>query len=156
MYRFRQLVQYCYNRVPSLTARPVLAAVFLAAPNGAWANFAVCNQTVEVQNIALGRQIGPDFVVRGWWILGANQCVDVIKTPLETRFVYVFAADVFWKPTLYGTTEICVGTGKFRIAGLGDCWQRGYVAAQFLEVDTKGKANWTLFLSPPATADPAR
>lgn len=125
-------------------------ALFLAA-DSARAEFTVCNQTLDVVNLAIGQEIDNSFQTEGWWTVGANQCAEVIREELPNRFVYVYANDVFGQPILNGTTEMCVGQARFVIRGIESCWQRGHRAVKFFEVDTQAVERWTLFLTSPAT-----
>lgn len=130
-------------------ARTALAACALAwmAPVGARAEFTVCNQTLDVVNLAIGEEVDRSFQTDGWWTVGANQCVNVIRDELRNRYVYVYATDVFGNPILSGSTPMCVEKRRFTIRGIEDCWQRGHIAAQFFEVDTLKQIRWTLFLT---------
>jgi uncharacterized membrane protein len=122
----------------------------LAGTRLARAEFSVCNQTLDVVNVAIGHAVGKVFTTEGWWTIGANQCARVIRDDLQTRYIYVYADNVFGQPLLTGTTSMCIGTGKFTIEGVDQCWQRGHEAAKFLEVDTHEVTNWTLFLGLPS------
>lgn len=126
----------------------VLFIFFGSAP--ARADFSVCNQTLDVVNVAIGHKVGETFRTEGWWTIGSNQCARVIREDLQTRYVYVFADDVFGQPLLQGTTSMCLSPSKFSIDGVDSCWQRGHKAAEFLEVDTKSVSNWTFFLAEPS------
>lgn len=129
-----------------------VAAFFLCVGESR-AEFTVCNQTLDVVNVAVGRKTsGPsnadDYVeTEGWWTIGANQCVNVIREELTNKFIYVYAIDVFGQPLLSGTAPMCVGTRRFVIRDDKDCFVRGHVSAPFYEVDTKEAERWTLFLS---------
>ena len=129
-----------------------LSVLALAAATPARAQFVVCNQSLDVVNVAIGRDAGPGpgtgFETEGWWIVGANRCATVIRDELAARYVYVHADDVFGRPVLYGSTQMCVGAERFRIVGVEACFARGYRPAKFLEVDTKAVSRWTLFLAP--------
>jgi uncharacterized membrane protein len=122
----------------------------LASSNPAYAEFTVCNQTLDVVNLAVGQEMveGTDahWQTEGWWTVGANQCVDVIRDEIVNRFIYIYAMDVFGQPILNGTTPMCVGGRRFVIRGDEDCWVRGYQQAPFFEVDTLKTVRWTLFL----------
>ncbi|MCO5082345.1 MAG: DUF1036 domain-containing protein [Rhizobiaceae bacterium] len=113
----------------------------------AHAEFTVCNQTLDVVNIAVGQEVEAAFQTDGWWTIGANQCVNVIREELKNRYIYIYATDVFGQPILSGSTEMCVEKRRFTIRGIEECWQRGHIAAPFYEVDTLEQARWTLFLS---------
>ncbi|MBP0616741.1 DUF1036 domain-containing protein [Jiella mangrovi] len=126
----------------------LLFALALLAGRGAQAQFVVCNQTLDVVNVAIGSDGGSGFTTEGWWIVGANRCATTLRDELEARYVYVYANDVFGRSVLYGSTPMCVGQKGFRIVGTDACYQRGYRPAKFLEVDTRAVSRWTLFLSP--------
>lgn len=129
--------------------------LFLLSASPAWATFTVCNQTLDLVNVAVGQSIGDapvdeadwTFQTEGWWTIGANQCVNVVREELANRYVYVYATDVFWQPILSGTTQMCIASRRFVIRGLEGCWLRGYQAVKFIEVDTQEQARWTLFLT---------
>jgi len=125
-----------------------LACVFWLAAQPAQAEFAVCNQSFDVVNVAIGLFDREDFVTRGWWTVGPNQCANVIRDELDTRYVYVFAQDVFGNAILNGGTSMCVGPKRFDIQGEADCAVRGFVEVPFVEVDTQRTERWTLFLTP--------
>lgn len=126
----------------------VLSVVFAVHAMPAQAEFAICNQSFDVVNVAVGQDNGGVFQTEGWWTIGTNQCANVVKDVLRSRYIYVFAQDVFGQPLLNGVTEMCVAEERFVIDGINDCWQRGFIAAPFLEVDTKSVERWTLFLTP--------
>jgi uncharacterized membrane protein len=122
-----------------------------AAP--ASAQFAVCNQTLDAVNLAVATETDGVFSTEGWWTIGANRCADVIKDELVSRYVYVYATDVFGQPILASTVtgeNMCVGAKRFTIAGTDSCWERGYQSVHFMEVDTQQMVRWTLFLKEPA------
>lgn len=120
----------------------------LASPMSADAAFAVCNQSFDVVNVAIGQFEGNDWVTRGWWTVGPNQCANTIRESLTARYVYVFAQDVFGNEILNGATPMCIGTAKFEARGIEDCQVRGYLRVNFVEVDTQATERWTLFLAP--------
>jgi uncharacterized membrane protein len=129
---------------------PIAAGLVLLLSAGvARAEFSVCNQTLDVVNVAIGQQQDDAFETEGWWTIGSNQCAMVIREELRNRYIYVFANDVFGQPLLEGTTPMCVGPKRFEIEGVDSCWQRGFIEQQFLEVDTKAVERWTFFLTAP-------
>ncbi len=87
------------------------------------------------------------FQTDGWWTIGANQCVNVIREELANRYIYIYATDVFGNAILNGSTEMCVERRRFSIRGIEECWQRGHIAARFYEVDTLQQIRWTFFLA---------
>jgi uncharacterized membrane protein len=122
-----------------------------AAP--ASAQFAVCNQTLDALNLAVATETNGVFSSEGWWTIGANRCVDVIKDELVSRYIYVYATDVFGQPILDSNVtgeNMCVGAKRFTINGTDSCWERGYQSVRFMEVDTQQMVRWTLFLKEPA------
>jgi uncharacterized membrane protein len=137
-------------------ALPALA-LFGATAMGAGharAEFAVCNQTLDVVNVAIGQESDADtgggppvFQTEGWWTVGANQCANVIQEPLTKRFIYVYATDIFGQPLLSGSAEMCVERRGFKILGIEACWERGRIAARFYAVDTLEQERWTFFLA---------
>lgn len=124
----------------------LITSAMLATPREAAAQFTVCNQTLDVFNVAIASEVDEDFQTEGWWTIAANRCVDVIRSELENRYIYVYATDVFKQPVLDGTVSMCVEAKRFLIRGTEDCWQRGYLAAHFHEVDTQAVERWTLFV----------
>ena len=113
----------------------------------ALAEFAVCNQSFDVINVAIGQDVQDDFQTEGWWTIGPNQCANVIKDELVSRYIYIYAQDVFGQPIMNGTTQMCISPRKFAIRGITECWSRGHIAAGFIEVDTVKTQRWTLFLA---------
>ena len=141
------------SRSPGILARVVLPLAVAAGavlwPGGAVAQFAVCNQSFDVLNVAVGQFSGEVFETSGWWTIGPNQCANVITEELRARFIYVFAQDVFGKSVVTGATPMCVAPDRFVIRGHEDCLVRGLIEARFLEVDTERTERWTLFINPP-------
>lgn len=136
-----------------LRPRPVVSAALLSLALGLWAGpakavFAICNQSFDVVNVAIGLFEEDAFVTRGWWTIGPNQCANAIRESLDARYIYVFAQDVFGNAILNGATPMCIGTDRFEIFGETECLVRGYLPADFIEVDTQRTERWTLFLAP--------
>lgn len=126
----------------------LIAGCLCVAPATARAAFAVCNQSFDVVNVAIGQFEDDAFVTRGWWTIGPNQCANAIKESLTARYIYVFAQDVFGNEVMNGSTPMCIGTERFVIRGVEDCLIRGHLPASFIEVDTQQTERWTLFLTP--------
>ncbi len=126
-----------------------LIFVFLGLLVGSFparAEFTVCNQTLDVVNLSIGQNVEEVIQTEGWWTIGANRCVDVIREELNSRYVYIYATDVFGQPVLEGDADMCIGTKRFVIRGTELCWQRGHKVARYLEVDTQDTVRWTLFV----------
>lgn len=127
--------------------RALLLWFGLILPGAAQAEFAVCNDSFDVLNLAVAHDPGEGFLSEGWWTIAPNRCVVVIRERIHSRYVYVFATDVFNQPIVEGSAPFCVDDGRFRILGGEDCWLRGHVAARFAEVDIGEAENWTLILN---------
>lgn len=128
--------------------RSIAVSVVAALWGGqAHAVFAVCNQSFDVVNVAIGLFEEESFVTRGWWTIGPNQCANTIPESLTARYIYVFAQDVFGNEILSGATPMCIGTERFVIEGETECLLRGHLEADFVEVDTQQTERWTLFLT---------
>ena len=143
-------LQNCLARPVGLY--PIAVATAMAVATGGWASpaaaeFRICNQTLDVVNVALGYEADQTFRTEGWWTVGPNQCAAALRDPLSARYVYVFAQDVFGNVLLEGAAPMCVRPRAFREpVGVGDCVARGMLEARFHEVDTLDSARWTLFL----------
>lgn len=132
--------------------RPVLISLAafagsMIAVGPASAEFAVCNQTLDVVNLAVGQEVDRTFQTEGWWTVGANQCVNVIRDELSNRYIYIYATDVFGHAMLSGSIDMCIEKRRFSIRGIEDCWRNGHIAARFYEVDTLAQVRWTFFLT---------
>ncbi|NUS22225.1 MAG: DUF1036 domain-containing protein [Mesorhizobium sp.] len=123
------------------------ALLSILSPGKAHAEFTVCNQTLDVVNLAVGQKVDNSDQTDGWWTIGANQCVNVIREELTNRYIYLYATDVFGHAILNGSTEMCIDRRRFSIRGIEECWQRGHIAARFVEVDTLEQVRWTYFLT---------
>lgn len=124
-----------------------LSLVCLAAGwSPAHAQLNVCNQSLDVLNVALGYEEGGEFQTEGWWSVGANRCSAVVRQPLSSRYYYLYAEDVFGQAVLAGTVPACIDAKRFRISGTSDCWMRGVREAPFAEIDTQSQSRWTVFL----------
>ena len=139
-----------FSRARDAAAILGAAVLLMLGTSTARAEFSVCNQTLDVVNVAIGQQGDEAFTTEGWWTIGSNQCALVIREELRNRFIFVYANDVFGQPILRGAQSMCIGPKRFSIDGVESCWQRGYIEAKFLEVDTQAVERWTLFLTDPA------
>lgn len=132
-----------------MTAAAVVGATLLSilSIDQAHAEFTVCNQTLDVVNLAVGQKVDNADQTDGWWTIGANQCVNVIREELANRYIYLYATDVFGHAILNGSVEMCIDRRRFLIRGIEKCWQHGHIAARFVEVDTLEQVRWTYFLT---------
>ena len=135
---------------PATFAGIAAAALGLLAASPARADFSICNQTLDVVNVAIGHVVFGDFTTEGWWTIGSNACVPVIRGELAVRHIFVYATDVFGQPLLEGTVPMCLTDDKFTISpGTDSCWARGYREEKFFDVDTLDQSEWRLFLTEP-------
>jgi uncharacterized membrane protein len=125
----------------------VIAAVLALTPGPSAAEFKVCNQTLSLYNIAIGTGSEGEYQTEGWWTLSANDCVSPIAEDLASRYVYVFATNIYGDDALSGSTSMCIDRrAHFTITGTDNCWLRGYEEVRFKEVDTRSSTSWTVFI----------
>lgn len=119
---------------------------FAFTPCAARAEFAVCNQTLDIANVAIAESSSGTLKSSGWWVIAPNRCANVVEGVLKSRYVYVHAVDGRGRTLLDGSNELCADLKQFVIDGQENCWLRGLTSAKFSEVDTKDAQSWTLFL----------
>jgi uncharacterized membrane protein len=128
--------------------RAILAlAVLIVSGSSADAMLRVCNKTRYLLNFAVGYNTGADFATEGWWSVTPNTCATPLKSPLKSRFVYLYATDIDAADVLKGSVSMCIDRRKFQVFGINDCWRRGLQAVNFAEVDTQSSPDWTAFLN---------
>jgi uncharacterized membrane protein len=128
--------------------RAILAlAVLVVSGGSADAMLRVCNKTRYLLNFAVGYNTGADFATEGWWSVTPNTCATPLKSPLKSRFVYLYATDIDAADVLKGSVSMCIDRRKFQVFGINDCWRRGLQAVNFAEVDTQSSPDWTAFLN---------
>jgi uncharacterized membrane protein len=115
-------------------------------PFDAHAEFAVCNQTLDIANVAIAESSTGTLKSSGWWVIAPNRCANVVEGVLKSRYVYIHAVDGRGRILLDGKDELCTDLKQFVIDGQDKCWLRGLTSAKFSEVDTKDAQSWTLFL----------
>ncbi|MDO5622828.1 MAG: DUF1036 domain-containing protein [Paracoccus sp. (in: a-proteobacteria)] len=129
--------------------RLILVALLAGVmPAAAMAGLRMCNQSYDVLNVALAAPQDDQFVTRGWWRVAPNQCANLLRDPLQSRYYYLFATDVFGNEVLSGAVPMCVATRRFQIDQQQDCLLRGFLDARFIEVDTQDQPEWTVFVTP--------
>lgn len=133
--------------IPTFLRGLLFGGLWAMGTGAAQAEFAVCNQSFDVINVAVGLDVDDDWQTSGWWTIGPNQCANVVKEELTARYIYIHAQDVFGQSLTTGTTQMCIASKRFQIRGREDCWARGHIAAGFIEVDTQRTQRWTLFLA---------
>jgi uncharacterized membrane protein len=140
----------------------VLATVVIPASRSAHAEFRVCNQTLNLFNIAVGRELAGAFTIEGWWAVPANSCVTPIKDDLlsaRLKYVYVHALSITGEDLLQGEWDMCIKPEKFvytkRPGEDWSCWVSGYQKAKFAEVNTGNAKSWTVMVQQPADSSGA-
>ena len=147
----------CAEMLRSLPARlafPVLAAGLLVAmgATGARADFRVCNATQSLVGVGIGYRAKAGWITEGWWHIAASSCKTLIEGPLSSRFYYLYAEDAERGGRWDGPINMCVAEKEFKIAGVNDCFARGFQRAGFQEYDTGEQASWMVQLTDePAT-----
>ena len=126
----------------------LLVCLLLAVrPPAAVAGFRVCNETLDVLNVAIGQPAGTGFATEGWWVVTANSCSSIIKNDLTSRYIYLFVTNIYNQSVVSGALPMCVGRNRFKITGTDACYVRGYDRAEFKEIDTFDSADWTVFIT---------
>jgi uncharacterized membrane protein len=154
-------------KLPRIAARIAAVCAFMVAAPTARAELRICNQTLNLYNVAVGYFTGAGchktpvdeatcrMQTEGWWNLPASGCVPLIKYELEETFYYIFATDIYGDDAVTGDTELCVKLNrKFEIqipfaetsAKAPGCWQKGYQQVKFKEIDTHNAKDWTVFV----------
>ena len=132
-----------------ILAAPLLSAVS-ASP--AHADFRVCNATQTLVGVAIGYRAKTGWVTEGWWHIDGSTCKTLIEGPLSSRYYYLYAEDAERGGRWDGPINMCVAEKEFKIAGVNDCFARGFQKAGFQEYDTGEQASWMVQLTDePAT-----
>jgi uncharacterized membrane protein len=113
----------------------------------AHAELKLCNKTNSRVAAALGYKDQQGWVTEGWWTVPAQQCVTLVKTPLNARYYYVFALDYDEGGSWGGNSMMCTRDRVFTIRGIQDCEKRGYRKTGFREIDTGEKTDHIIELS---------
>ena len=132
----------------------ILAASSLSAfsASPARADFRVCNATQSLVGVAIGYRAKSGWVTEGWWHVDGSTCKTLIEGPLSSRYYYLYAEDAERGGRWEGPINMCVAEKEFKIAGVKDCFTRGFQRAGFQEYDTGEQANWMVQLTDePAT-----
>lgn len=112
-----------------------LAALGLTWGDPAQAELRICNETGELQSLALGFKGGTDWNSRGWYNIAAGECVTAVEGELTQRYYYYFADSR--TGGFQGQQYIfCIANNSFEIVGDTDCANRGFIEESFREIDT--------------------
>ncbi|MEM1409975.1 MAG: DUF1036 domain-containing protein, partial [Pseudomonadota bacterium] len=100
-----------------------------------FAELRLCNDTDELQSVALGYRGETDWSSRGWWNIEPGGCATVIEGKLTQRYYYYYADSP--SGGFRGQRFVfCVSETAFEITGDTDCPDRGYQEEDFREIDT--------------------
>lgn len=130
-------------------AIPVLAA----AP--ARADFRVCNATQNLVGVGIGYRAASGWITEGWWHVEGSTCKTLIEGPLSSRYYYLYAEDAERGGRWEGQVNMCVAEREFKIAGVNDCFARGFQRAGFQEYDTGEQSSWMVQLTDGPGGGPA-
>ena len=139
------------------TAMAGLLAACLGVPalgtTAAHADFRVCNGTQSLVGVAIGYRAKDGWVTEGWWHITGSSCKTLIEGPLSSRYFYLYAEDAEKGGRWDGPINMCVAEKEFKIAGVEDCFARGFQRAGFQEYDTGEQASWMVQLTDEAATD---
>jgi uncharacterized membrane protein len=132
-------------------AHGALLTLFVLAPSPANADFRVCNATQNLVGVAIGYRATDGWKTEGWWQIDASTCKTLIEGSLSSRYYYLYAEDAERGGRWDGPINMCIAKEPFKIAGVTDCFARGFERAGFQEYDTGEQSSWMVQL----TDDPA-
>jgi uncharacterized membrane protein len=127
-----------------LAASCLLGALF-ASP--AHADFRVCNATQNLVGVAIGYRASTGWITEGWWHVEGSSCKTLIEGALSSRYYYLYAEDAERGGRWEGPINMCVAEREFKIAGVNDCFARGFQRAGFQEYDTGAQSSWMVQLT---------
>ena len=137
-----------------LVSLAVTAAAAVSA-RPAFADFRVCNATQTLVGVAIGYRAKTGWVTEGWWHVEGSTCKTLIEGSLSSRYYYLYAEDAERGGRWDGPVSMCVAEKEFKIAGVNDCFARGFQKAGFQEYDTGEQASWMVQLTDEPAADDA-
>ena len=117
--------------------KKTLALGFVAAlsPGMAWAGLEICNETSEQHSVAIGYQKDGQWISEGWWNIPSGACQEAVKGDLPARYYYLHAKASGRAAQGQGYT-FCTRMDVFTIVGDDNCEGRGFIASDFLQIDT--------------------
>ena len=139
--------------VPVLALAASAASALFAAP--AHADFRVCNATQSLVGVSIGYRAQAGWITEGWWHIEGSTCKTLIEGPLASRYYYLYAEDAERGGRWDGPINMCVAEKEFKIAGVNDCFARGFQRAGFQEYDTGEQASWMVQLTDESATDGA-
>lgn len=130
-------------------AAVVLGACVMSglATSSARADFRVCNATQNLVGVSIGYRAASGWVTEGWWHVEGSTCKTLIEGALSSRYYYLYAEDAERGGRWEGQINMCVAEREFKIAGVADCFARGFQRAPFQEYDTGEQSSWMVQLT---------
>lgn len=125
----------------------VVTALGALTASPARADFRVCNATQNLVGVAIGYRAHSGWVTEGWWHVDGSSCKTLIEGPLSSRYYYLYAEDAERGGRWDGPINMCVAEKEFKIAGVTDCFARGFQRAGFQEYDTGEQSSWMVQLT---------
>jgi uncharacterized membrane protein len=113
----------------------------------AFADFRVCNATQNLVGVAIGYRVKTGWTTEGWWHIDASSCKTLIEGPLSSRYYYIYAEDAERGGRWEGQINMCVAEKEFKVAGINDCFARGFQRSGFQEYDTGEQSSWMVQLT---------
>ena len=137
-----------FIRSTVLTLVMVLTTALLGS-SLAHAELKLCNATPSRVGIAIGYQDNRGWATEGWWNISAQTCESLLKGPMPSRYIYVYAIDYERGGEWSGDHRMCVTDKSFSIRNAKNCEDRGYRTGKFYEVDTGQASQCTIRLADP-------
>jgi len=135
------------HRLAGMLVATAAGAALFAMATPARADFRVCNATQNLVGVAIGYRASTGWITEGWWHVDGSSCKTLIEGPLSSRYYYLYAEDAERGGRWEGPINMCVAEREFKIAGVNDCFARGFQRAGFQEYDTGAQANWMIQLT---------
>ena len=136
-----------------LSGVSLLAGAFLlCVGHGASASFKICNKTSARIGVAIGLDESkdatkPTVFSQGWFNIKPDTCEIILANELGAGPYFLHAIDYDRGGEWGGTTLMCVSDRDFDIAGVADCYARGFSRAGFRRIETNGQKQWNIDLT---------
>lgn len=143
------------HAIAALTLLAVLPMAAAISATPARADFRVCNATQSLIGVSIGYRAKAGWITEGWWHVEGSTCKTLIEGPLSSRYYYLYAEDAERGGRWDGPISMCVADKQFKIAGVTDCFARGFQRAGFQEYDTGEQASWMVQLTDQPAANGA-
>lgn len=119
----------------------------------------ICNETRFLIWTALGIPENGRTTARGWYKVGAGECVRPHKKPLDGSFIYSFGEAVDENgpiisadniPLIWdGDTVLCTKSTRFNLTENNNCEAKGLNPTRFRRIELGGAKSWTIRYTEP-------